>query len=66
MIIKFAFECGMINDEKVWLEILDTRNLLSHTYDEEKAEKTIGKIKTDFIPAFEELKREIDDKWLNS
>ena len=23
------------------------------------------KIKTDFIPAFEELKREIDDKWLN-
>ncbi len=65
MIIKSAFECGMINNEEIWLEILDTRNLLSHTYDEEKAEKTIEKIKTDFIPAFEELKREIDDKWLN-
>lgn len=65
MIIKSAFECGMINNEEIWLEILDTRNLLSHTYDEEKAASSIEKIKTDFIPAFEELKREIDDKWLN-
>ncbi len=65
MILKIAFEWGMISNEGVWLEILDTRNLLSHVYDEGKAESSIEKIKTDFIPAFEELKREIDDKWLN-
>ncbi len=65
MILKTAFEWGMISSEELWMEILDTRNLLSHVYDEEKAESSIERIKTDFIPAFEELKREIDDKWLN-
>ena len=65
MVLKAAFEFGIINNEEVWLEILDTRHLLAYSYDEIIVSDTIEDIKTDFIPAFEELKREIDDKWLN-
>lgn len=65
MIIKTAYECGMIDNEGIWLDILDTRNMLAHTYDENEARKAVTKIKNEYIPAFEELKRGIDDNWLN-
>ena len=65
MIIKTAYECGMIDNESIWLDIMETRNMLAHTYDENEAGKAVTKIKNEFISAFEELKREIDDNWLD-
>ena len=36
---KEAFAQGWINDEKPWIEMLNDRNLTTHTYDEELAQK---------------------------
>ncbi|SDA30787.1 nucleotidyltransferase substrate binding protein, HI0074 family [Ruminococcus sp. YE71] len=63
-IIKIAFQSGMITDEDAWLELLEVRNLLAHTYSDEQTLDSIRKIKADFVSVFEKLKNEIDDNWL--
>lgn len=63
-VIKTAYQCGMINDSDVWLELLESRNILSHTYSDEESLEIIRKINADYIPALENLKKEIADKWL--
>ena len=35
--IKIAFRNGYISDGELWIDALDHRNLLSHTYDEAKS-----------------------------
>ena len=62
-IIKLAYQCGMINDEENWLDLLSTRNILAHTYSNEDALKAIGKIKSSYLALFDELKRVIDEEW---
>lgn len=66
IIIKSAYQCGMINNEKSWIDILETRNTLAHIYDEEKALVAIQKILSEYIPAFEELKQSVEENWLNT
>lgn len=64
LIIKSAYQCGMITDENGWLELLNTRNILSHTYDDKKALETIKEILEKYISVFEEFKHNIDENWL--
>ena len=45
--IRLAFEQGLIADAAVWLEALESRNRLSHTYNKsiaDEAEKVIKKV----------------------
>ncbi len=64
MIMKNAFDCGIIGNRMLWEELLNTRNILSHTYDEKKALESINGILDKYIPVFEELKQNIDENWL--
>ncbi|MBQ6889129.1 MAG: nucleotidyltransferase substrate binding protein [Lachnospiraceae bacterium] len=64
MIIKLAYSAGMVQDEKGWLEILDKRNEIAHSYNEEVAADIINKTKSCYINMFEELKVEIETNWL--
>lgn len=63
-IIKVAYQCGMINDCEAWLELLESRNILAHTYSDEQALNVIRKLKSDYIILFETLKKELDERWL--
>lgn len=63
-IIKTAYQCGMIDDSDGWLELLESRNLLSHTYSSEQALSVIGKIKSDYLSLFAALKANLDTNWL--
>ena len=63
-IIKSAYQCGMIKDEQIWLEILETRNILAHTYSDDKAQETIEKIKNSYLELFIQLKQEINENWI--
>lgn len=36
-VFKSAYSVGIIENEDVWVEILDARNSMSHTYDEDTA-----------------------------
>ena len=37
--LRLAFSVGLIDNDPYWLQICDYRNLTSHTYDEELADK---------------------------
>ena len=42
-------------DEDVWIEMLKTRNDMTHIYDGEAAKRLVCQILNDFIPEFEKL-----------
>lgn len=51
---KEAFATGLITEGDVWIEMLDDRNLTSHTYDEAEARRIFERIRNKY---FEELSR---------
>ena len=54
---KFAMDVGLIStaQEKLWLEMLEDRNLTSHTYKKELADQVIQRIRDNYLNAFKGL-----------
>ena len=50
--IRHAFNKGIIDDGEVWMDMVKGRNLASHSYDEETAEKLRVKIIETFYSQF--------------
>lgn len=63
-IFSLAYSAGILPEEEIWIEILQTRNMLIHTYDAEKSSETILKIKSEYLPAFQALKKILEEDWL--
>lgn len=54
-VIKNGFQMGLIQDGHRWIEMLDKRNELTHTYNEEQAQAAVDEIKGDYFSAIEQL-----------
>ena len=54
-VMKTAFADGIIADEGGWLEILESRNITSHVYDEKTAAEVFENIKQVYAPLFKTL-----------
>jgi len=54
-VIKEAFAARILRDGQVWIDMLDHRNLLSHTYDESTFEQAVLALRDRYHPAIEEL-----------
>ena len=54
-VIKEAFTAKILADGQVWIDMLDHRNLLSHTYDFSVFEKAVQAIASRYLPAIELL-----------
>ena len=63
-ILKTAYKAGMIKDEHVWLEALQARNNVTHSYNQKIALGIVADAKEDFYQMFCDLKKEIEEKWL--
>lgn len=63
-ILKTAYAAGMISDESLWLEALQARNNVSHSYNEDIALGIISDTKDKFVEMFKSLKAEIEDNWI--
>jgi nucleotidyltransferase substrate binding protein (TIGR01987 family) len=50
-----AFKNGLIIDGESWMEMIKSRNLSSHTYNQDTAEEVVENILERFYPAFEQL-----------
>lgn len=54
-VIKKAFETQLITEGELWLEMLDNRNRMAHTYDETNFNTIISKITESYFTAIEQL-----------
>jgi len=64
MIIKTAYQAGMINDEENWLKALNARNNVAHSYNEEIALSIIKETKEIYTDMFGALKSIVEKDWL--
>ena len=57
---RAAFKVSLITDGEQWMAMIQSRNLSSHTYDEETAESLVLAIINDYFPLFKVLKSEME------
>lgn len=54
-VIKQAFAVGLIEDGALWLQMLDKRNQLTHTYNEKQAQSALNSIIEIYYPLMEKV-----------
>ncbi|MHA1608254.1 MAG: HI0074 family nucleotidyltransferase substrate-binding subunit [Candidatus Freyarchaeota archaeon] len=56
----------IIEDERLWMEMIEDRNALVHTYEMEKAREIFRKIKNEYVDClqdvYEKIKRRIEEE----
>lgn len=52
---RTAFKAGLIEDGENWMEMIKSRNLTSHAYDEAKAQEIERKVVSDYFGLFKQL-----------
>jgi nucleotidyltransferase substrate binding protein (TIGR01987 family) len=53
--IQEAFKIGLIEDGEEWMNMIKSRNLTSHTYNEETAEEILDEVRKSYFPIFKKL-----------
>lgn len=61
-VLKQAFEIGLLKNEELWANMLEARNSMAHTYDEEKAIYYCDVIKKEYILELSNLISELNNK----
>jgi nucleotidyltransferase substrate binding protein (TIGR01987 family) len=61
-VIKSAFHYGLIEDGDVWMDMLEKRNLMAHTYDEERFKLAVTKIKNSYYKAITQVYKDLGEK----
>lgn len=54
-VLKDAFAAKILKDGQVWIDMLDHRNLLSHTYNLVKFEEAVKAVHDRYLDAFDHL-----------
>jgi nucleotidyltransferase substrate binding protein (TIGR01987 family) len=54
-VLKEAFAAKILQEGQVWIDMLDNRNLLSHTYSQTNFEKAMDAIHVRYLPALSAL-----------
>ena len=54
-VLRQAFAAGLLRDGQVWIDMLEQRNLMAHTYDVNRARLALALIRNHFAPALGEL-----------
>lgn len=54
-VIKYAYQNEFIANGTLWLEMLEKRNELIHTYDQEQTDKAVQLIRTQYFPAIQQV-----------
>ena len=53
--IKQAYQSEIIDNGQEWIDALEDRNLTTHTYDEETAQKVVESIRNSYYPLLDSL-----------
>jgi nucleotidyltransferase substrate binding protein (TIGR01987 family) len=60
--VREAFKRGVITEGEVWMDMIDKRNLTSHTYNADVAKQLVELILERYYPAFMALQRDMRDR----
>lgn len=60
--LKEAFRMGLIDDEEIYLDMLEDKNLTSHIYDEEVSEEIFKRIKSRYVQLFEKVLKKLYER----
>ncbi len=61
-VIKQAFASGVVEDGQVWIDMLESRNLITHTYDKSNLLETLEKINKTYLKAIAGLDNFLEKK----
>lgn len=64
VILKTAYQMGMIKDEELWLNALQDRNNVAHAYNQAVALGILEAAKATYYQMFCDLKKEIETNWI--
>ncbi len=56
---RAAFQAGLVVDGDAWMEMIQSRNLTSHTYNQKVADDIVGKILSKYFPCFKALHKKM-------
>lgn len=60
-VIKHAFQTELIKQGELWLEMLEKRNELTHTYNEKQTKKAVNMIREKYFPALQQVYETLKD-----
>ncbi|MCA1950707.1 MAG: nucleotidyltransferase substrate binding protein [Treponema sp.] len=60
--IQIAFQSGLINEGHLWIDALEKRNLMAHTYDEARAEEAVNLITHSYYTILKEFYRTLQNR----
>jgi nucleotidyltransferase substrate binding protein (TIGR01987 family) len=58
-VVREAFQVGLINNGEMWMEMIKSRNLTSHTYNEVTADEIIALVHDKYFEEFILLKNKL-------
>ena len=61
-VIKESFKANFITDGHAWIDALEKRNLLTHTYSEEMSSQAEELIKDKYFPIMKQFKESFESK----
>ena len=56
-----AFRLDLIQDGEVWMDMIESRNQTSHTYNEETTKKILKVILNDYYSVFKKLQQKLEE-----
>ena len=54
-VLKQAFTTGLVSDGQLWIDMLEERNLMAHTYDDTRARKAVHQIQERYFSGLQQL-----------
>lgn len=64
LILKTAYQMGLIKEEELWLRALQARNNVAHSYNKAIALSIVQEVKQSYYSMFCDLKEEIEKNWI--
>lgn len=58
---RAAFKAGLIENGEAWMDMIQSRNLTSHTYDEATAAQIVSAIRDTYFAEFEAIRIKLDE-----
>ena len=64
MVLRLAFQAGMLDDQEAWLSALAARNNVTHAYNQALALEIVQRTQDTYLAMFQTLKAPLERDWL--